>query len=84
MANNKVRTRYDELRGKVIERLEEDAIITVEEVVKELKKIAFADMKDFLEPKTDLSVVGYEDGEAVTDYRTVIQLKESIDQIDEL
>jgi len=81
MAECKISARYNELRQKVISRLEEDAIITVEEVVKELKKIAFADMKDFLEYKTDLSVVGYEDGEAVTDYRTVIQLKES-DQID--
>ena len=81
MNNSKVRTRYNELMDKVKNRLEEKAIVTVEEVVKELKKIGFADIKDFLEFKTDLSVVGYEDGEPVTDYRTVVQLKES-DEVD--
>ena len=77
MSDVKVKARYDELMSKVRNRLEEKAIVTVEDVVTELKKIAFADIKDFLEFKTDLSVVGYEDGEAVTDYRTVISLKES-------
>ena len=77
MARDDIRAVYNELRGKVVQRLEEDCIVTVEDVVKELKKVAFADIKDFLEFKTDLSVVGYEDGEVVTDYRTVVELKES-------
>jgi phage terminase small subunit len=77
MAQDNIRARYDELKGKITQRLEEDCIVTVEEVVRELKKVAFADIKDFLEYKTDLSVVAYEDGEPVTDYRTVVQLKES-------
>ena len=81
MARDDIRARYNELMDKVRNRLEEKAIVTVEEVVKELKKIGFADIKDFLEFKTDLSVVGYEDGEPVTDYRTVVQLKES-DEVD--
>lgn len=81
MARDDIRARYNELMEKVRNRLEEKAIVTVEEVVKELKKIGFADIKDFLEFKTDLSVVGYEDGEPVTDYRTVVQLKES-DEVD--
>ena len=77
MTRDDIRARYNELMEKVRNRLEEKAIVTVEDVVTELKKIAFADIKDFLEFKTDLSVVGYEDGEAVTNYRTVISLKES-------
>lgn len=81
MARDDIRARYNELMDKVRNRLEEKAIVTVEEVVKELKKIGFADIKDFLEFKTDLSIVGYEDGEPVTDYRTVVQLKES-DEVD--
>lgn len=81
MARDDIRARYNELMEKVRNRLEEKAIVTVEEVVKELKKIGFADIKDFLEFKTDLSIVGYEDGEPVTDYRTVVQLKES-DEVD--
>ena len=81
MAQDNIRARYNELTDKIKTRLEEDCIVTVEEVVKELKKTGFADIKDFLEFKTDLSVVGYEDGEPVTDYRTVIQLKES-DEVD--
>ena len=81
MSQDNIRARYDDMMDKVRTRLEEKAIVTVEDVVKELKKIGFADIKDFLEFKTDLSVVGYEDGEPVTDYRTVVQLKES-DEVD--
>ena len=48
MAQDNIRARYNELTDKIKTRLEEDCIVTVEEVVKELKKIGFADIKDFL------------------------------------
>ncbi len=52
--------------------------ITQDKVLKELAKIGFADLKDYLEYKTAKSVVEHdEDGEPIIDYRTIIDVVDS-------
>ncbi len=52
--------------------------ITQDKVLKELARIGFADLKDYLEYKTAKSIVEYdEDGDPVIDYRTIIDLVDS-------
>lgn len=53
--------------------------ITQDRVLNELAKIAFADLKDYLEYKTAQTVVGYKDGEAIVDYQQVINVLDSKD-----
>lgn len=82
MAQDNIRARYDEMMDKVKARLEEDCIVTVEEVVKELKKIGFADIKDFLSFGMEEVVVGYdEDGNEIKASRQQINIKNS-DEVD--
>jgi len=80
LKNGKVKVRYEELLGKVIKRAEEKAIITAEEIIKEIASIAKDDIGNYLEFKTVKTVVGYdEEGEPIIDYRTVVELKDSKD-----
>jgi len=80
LKNGKVKVRYDELRGKVLKRAEEKAIITAEEVIKRIADIARDDIGNYLEYKTVKTLVGYDDeGEPVLGYRTVVDLKDSKD-----
>ncbi len=51
--------------------------ITQDKVLKELAKIAFDDIKNYLEYKTVQTVVAYDDGEPIIDYRTIVDLKDS-------
>lgn len=54
--------------------------ITADMVVKELSKIAFADIKDFLSFRTAQTVIGHdEEGDPVIDYSQIIDLKDSDD-----
>lgn len=78
---DKVRVRYEQLRGKVVKRAEEKAIITAEEVLKGIADIARDDIGNYLEYKTVKTVVGYDEetGEDVLGYRTVIDMKDSKD-----
>ncbi len=82
LKNPKVAQRFEELRSKVIKRTEEKAIITAEEIIREIADIAKDDIKNYLSFKTVKTVVGYdEEGEPIVDYRTVIEMKDS-DTID--
>lgn len=78
--NPKVTQRYNELKNKVIKRTEEKAIITAEEIIKEIASIAKDDISNYLDFRTEKVVVVYdEDGRPITDYRTVVDLKDSRD-----
>lgn len=80
LKNDKVKARYDELRGKVVKRAEEKAIITAEEVLRGIASIAKDDIKNYLSFKTVKKVVGYdEDGEPVIDYGIAVEIKDSDD-----
>lgn len=82
LKNPKVAQRFEELRSKVIKRTEEKAIITAEEIIREIADIAKDNIKNYLSFKTVKTVVGYdEEGEPIVDYRTVIEMKDS-DTID--
>lgn len=52
--------------------------VTQDKVLKELAKVGFSDIKDFLEFKTAKGIVGYDnDGEAVIDWRVNLAVKDS-------
>jgi phage terminase small subunit len=78
--NDKIRARLDEL----VNELKERNMITVERVLEQLGKIAFADIKDMLSFKTvktlDETATALL-GQPITTYKTVIDLKDS-DEID--
>ncbi len=74
LRNVKVKNYIDE---KMKER-EKRTEITQDKVLKELAKIGFADLKDYLEYKTAKSVVEYDEaGEPIVDYTTIIDLIDS-------
>ena len=80
LKNDKVKARYDELRGKVVKRAEEKAIITAEEVLRGIADIAKDDIKNYLSFRTERVVVGYTDeGEPISEYRTIVDMKDSKD-----
>ena len=74
LRNVKVKNYIDE---KMKER-EKRTEITQDKVLKELAKIGFADLKDYLEYKTAKSVVEYDEaGKPIIDYTTIIDLIDS-------
>lgn len=76
LRNAKVRAYID----KKMKEREERTKITQDKVLKELAKIGFADIKDYLEYKTVQSVVSHdEDGEPIIDYRQIIDVIDSKD-----
>lgn len=78
LKNGKVSVRYNELRGKVIKRAEEKAIITAEEIIQGIADIAKDDISNYLDFKTERVVVAYyNDGTPIMDYRTIVNLKDS-------
>ena len=80
LKKDKIRARYEQLRGKVIKRTEEKAIITAEEIIKEIASIAKDDISNYLDFRTEKVVVAYDDeGNPVIDYRTIVDLKDSRD-----
>lgn len=77
LKKDNVRGRYEQLRGKVIKRTEEKAIITAEEIIQGIADIAKDDIKNYLEFKTEKGIVGYEDGKPIIDYKIQIDIKDS-------
>lgn len=51
--------------------------ISQDRVLKELAKIGFADIKDFLAFRTEKTVISHEDGEPVIDYQQIVEMKPS-------
>lgn len=80
---DKVRARYDEIHDRLIQEAEDECIITAKEVLRELKRIGFADIKDFLSFRTAKTVVAYdkETKEPIIDFSPIIELIDS-DQVD--
>ncbi len=83
MKTVKVMSRYNALRDRLIKEAEDECIVTAKEVIRELKRIGFADIKDFLSYKTAKAVVGYDDetGEPIVDYTQIIDMVDS-DEVD--
>lgn len=83
LKNGKVSARYNELRDKLIKRAEDKAIITAEEIIKEIKSIAKDDISNYLSFKTVKTVVEHDEetGEPIIDYAPIVNVKDS-DTID--
>ncbi|MDV7392014.1 terminase small subunit, partial [Arthrospira platensis SPKY1] len=58
--NGKLRLRYDELKDKLVKKAEDECIVTATDVLKELAKIGFANITDYLEVKEMEVVTGYD------------------------
>lgn len=80
LKQDKIRVRYDTLRGKVVKRAENKAIITAEEILQGIADIARDDISNYLEFKTVKTVVDYDDkGEPIIGYKTIVDMKDSKD-----
>lgn len=80
LKNPKVSQRYEELRTKLLKSAEETTLVTAEKVIKEIASIAFDDISNYLEFRTEKVVVDYdENGEPIFDYKTIVELKNSKD-----
>lgn len=76
LANSvKVAERLNELT----EELKQRNMITVEKVLAELSHIAFDDISNYLDFRTEKTVVAYDKdtGEPIIDYKTIVDLKDS-------
>lgn len=77
-SKDKVRARYTELKGKVIKRTEEEAIITAKEIIKEIASIAKDDIGNYLSFRTEKVIDGYDDdGKPIIGYRIIVDIKDS-------
>ena len=81
--NSKVLERYNELMDRLVKESEDECIVTAKEELRELKRIGFADIKDYLSYKTAKTVVERDPvtGEPVIDYQQIIDVLDS-DQVD--
>ena len=80
LKSTKVALRFKELREKVIKRTEEKAIITAEEIVREIASIAQDNISNYLAFRTEKVCVGKDaDGVPISEYRTIVDLKDSKD-----
>ena len=65
---------------EALKKREQRTEITQDRVLTELAKIGFADIRDYLEYKTEKTVVAYgDDGEPIIDYRQIIDVIDSKD-----
>lgn len=80
--NSKVLERYNQINDRLIKEAEDECIVSAKEVLRELKRIGFADIKDFLSFRTEKTVIeSDEDGKPIIGYGQVIEVKDS-DQVD--
>lgn len=79
LKNTKVALRYEELKSKVIKRSEKNAIITAEEIIKEIANIAKDDISNYLEFGMKNVVVGYDDDGPIREDRITVDIKDSKD-----
>jgi phage terminase small subunit len=72
------KTRVSEAIQKAKDKRSKRLEITQDRVLKELAKVGFADIKEYLSFKTDLTTIGYDSkGERIVDYAHVVQLRDS-------
>jgi len=70
--------RFEELKQKVVDEIEKESIVTVKEIVKEFKKIAFSKITDFLAYKIEKVEVGKdENGDIIYIPKPVLSMKPS-------
>lgn len=76
---DKVRVRYNEINDRLVKEAEDECIISAKEVLRELKKIGFADIKDYLSFRTGKTVVAHDKdtGEPIIDYAQIIEMLDS-------
>ena len=81
--STKVLLRYNELHDRLIQEAEDECIVTAKEVLAELRRIGFADIKDFISFRVEKTDIGYneDDGESIIDYAPIIDIKDS-DEVD--
>jgi phage terminase small subunit len=79
LRNVKVKDRYEQLQNKVITKAEEQSLMTVTEVLKEIESIAKDDISRYLDFRTEMTLVGRdkETGEPIFDYAPIVELKDS-------
>lgn len=78
--NTKVQLRYNKIKDRLIKEAEDECIVSAKEVLRELKKVGFANINDFLSFKTAKSVIDRDDdGSPIIDYTHIIELKDSDD-----
>lgn len=80
LKNPKVALRHEQLRSRVIKRTEEKAIITAEEIIKEIASIAKDDISNYLDfsMRKDV-VVGFDDAGPIREDRITVDIKNSKD-----
>jgi phage terminase small subunit len=81
LKNPKVYTRHEEIHSRLLKEAEDECIVSAKEVLRELKHIAFDDIRNYLSFRTEKQVVAYDEGKPVFDYRTIVEVKDS-DTID--
>lgn len=78
LKNSKVLARYEELRGRLVQEAEDDAIITAKEVLSEIASIAKDDISNYLDFRGEVTQVGETDsGEPLFAYKQIADLKDS-------
>lgn len=73
LANVSIQSYLSELMAARAKRVQ----ISQDAVLKELEHIAFDDIKNYLDFRTERQVVGNEDGKNIYDYKTIVDLKDS-------
>ena len=79
LKNGKVAVRFEELRGKVVAKAEEQAVMSAVEVLKEIESIAKDNISNYLEFRTEKTVVGHdrETGDPIVEYAPIVDMKDS-------
>jgi len=77
LKSTKVTLRYEQLRSKVVKRTEEKAIITAEEIIREIANIAKDDIKNYLDFSMKNVIVGFNDEGPLKEDRITVDIKDS-------
>lgn len=76
--SHKVKTRYFELQSRLIAEVENESIISAKEIIREIKSIAHDDIKNYLDFRTEKTVVGHDsDGTPIFGYAPIVDIKDS-------
>lgn len=79
LRNGKVSVRYNEIRGKVVKRAEEKAIITAEEIIQGIADIAKDDISNYLDFSMKNVIVGFGEEGPIREDRITVDIKDSKD-----
>lgn len=78
LKQDKVRVRFEQLRGKVVAKAEEQAVITAVEIIKEIESIAKDDISNYLDFRTEKTLIDYDsDGAPIFGYKPIVEMKDS-------